>query len=300
MTGTIFDLQRGSFVDGPGVRTTVFLKGCNLRCAWCHNPEGWLKEQQILYYASKCSHCGRCERVCRHTAIHTPSRCVLCGACVDACLNNARELCGRNISTDELMTDLRKDDAFFQISGGGVTFSGGECMLQIDFLAEMLHLCTSEGINTAVDTAGSVPYGMFQRVMDTTNLFLYDVKCVSPGLHWKFTGVDNALILENLRRLSCDHAQIWVRVPIIGGFNDNADELKRIAEFVNKCEVARVDLLPYHKMGLSKYEAVWRKTGPQFMTPDSTLLSQAASWFRNVSMNQGGKNEREKKTQKLC
>ncbi|MDO5311742.1 MAG: glycyl-radical enzyme activating protein, partial [Clostridia bacterium] len=161
MKAMIFDIQRNSFVDGPGIRTTVFLKGCNLRCKWCHNPESHSSLPQMMYYKNKCTGCGKCREVCPYNL----TRCDLCGKCTIYCPHDARRICGREYSVDEVFDEVIKDKIFYETSGGGVTFSGGECMLQIDFLTEILKLCKENGIHTAVDTAGNVPFESFEKVI---------------------------------------------------------------------------------------------------------------------------------------
>lgn len=238
----IFDIQRNSFVDGPGIRTTVFFKGCNLRCKWCHNPESQSSEPEIMFYADKCTGCGRCRSI---TAADTDF----------VCFNDAKQICGREYTADEVFAEIVKDKTFYENSGGGATFSGGECMLQIDFLCEILKKCKENGIHTAVDTAGNVPWQYFEKILPYTGLFLYDVKAISDDLHKQGTGVSNKLILENLLCLSgkCD---IIVRIPVIGGFNDNKAELEKVANFLKKIKCIKKELLPYHSMGEHKYDAL--------------------------------------------
>ncbi len=215
MNGIIFDITRNSFVDGPGVRTTVFFKGCNLKCKWCHNPESQSFDEQTLF----------------------------------------NKPCGRKMTSDEVLREVIKDKMFYDASGGGVTFSGGECMLQIDFLAEILKKCKENGIHTAVDTAGNVKWESFEKIMPYADIFLYDVKLVTDELHREWTGVSNALILENLRRLSDEFkGEIIIRIPVIGGVNDNEAEMRKIAEILKAIRYKEVELLPYHRLGENKYK----------------------------------------------
>ncbi len=250
----IFDIERNSFVDGPGIRTTVFFKGCNLHCAWCHNPESQSPKPQMMFYKNKCTGCGKCKEKCPHNL----EFCDLCGRCTIYCPHDAREICGREYTLDEVLQEILKDKIFYENSGGGVTFSGGECMLQIDFLGEILKKCKENGIHTAVDTAGNVPWEYFEKIIPYTDMFLYDVKAFSKDLHKKGTGVDNELILENLKKLS-QKADIIIRIPVIGGFNDSIDEMKRIAEFLSTIKFRKAELLPYHSMGEHKYDALCMK-----------------------------------------
>ena len=251
MKATIFDIQRNSFVDGPGIRTTVFFKGCNLRCKWCHNPESQSAQKQMMYYKDKCIGCGKCAEVCPNQL----KKCDFCGKCELYCPADARKICGKEYSVDEVFNEIAKDKMFYENSGGGATFSGGECMLQIDFLCEILKKCRENGIHTAVDTAGNVPWEYFEKVLPYTDMFLYDVKAFSEDLHKQGTGVSNKLILENLLRLSgkCD---IIVRIPVIGGFNDDKAELEKTAKFLKQVKCIKKEPLPYHSMGEHKYDAL--------------------------------------------
>lgn len=254
MKAIIFDIQRNSFVDGPGIRTTVFFKGCNLKCRWCHNPESQSPKRQMMVYKNKCIGCGKCAEVCPNKL----KSCDFCGRCEIYCPEDARKICGREYNADEVLSEIKKDRAFYDNSGGGATFSGGECMLQLDFLCEILKKCKENGIHTAVDTAGNVPWESFERILPYTDLFLYDVKAVSGELHRNGTGVSNELILENLKKLSrC--ADIIVRIPVIGGYNDNREEMKKAAEFLHGLGIKKVELLPYHAMGENKYDAMGMK-----------------------------------------
>jgi pyruvate formate lyase activating enzyme len=235
------------------VRTTVFFKGCNLNCKWCHNPEGISKSIQKLFYKDKCISCGKCLNICPNGQ----KECTLCGKCALFCPNDAIEICGKEYTVNELFGIISADKHFYISSNGGVTFSGGECTLQIDFLAEILKLCKENNINTAVDTAGNVPYEYFEKIIPYTDTFLYDVKCITDSLHKEFTGVSNAQILSSLQKLSANFkGKIVVRVPLIGGFNDTDDEILKIKEFLKPLNVEKIEALPYHKMGLHKYEAL--------------------------------------------
>lgn len=253
MKATIFDIERNSFVDGPGIRTAVFFKGCNLRCKWCHNPESQSAKKQMMFYKSKCTGCGKCKEVCPNKL----EKCDFCGKCELFCLQDARKVCGKDYTVDEVFSEVIKDKSFYENSGGGVTFSGGECMLQIDFLLEILKKCKENGIHTAVDTAGNVPWSSFEKIMPYTDLFLYDVKCLSQQLHIEGTGVSNKLLLENLKKLSaCFDGDIIIRVPVICGFNADEAEIRSIGEFLKTLKVKKTELLPYHKMGEHKYDAL--------------------------------------------
>ena len=251
--GIIFDIERNSFVDGPGIRTTVFFKGCNLRCKWCHNPESQSAEKQMMFYKDKCTGCGKCAEVCPNHL----EKCDFCGRCELFCPSDARKVCGKEYTVDEVFSEVVKDKAFYDNSGGGVTFSGGECMLQLDFLCDILKKCRENGIHTAVDTAGNVPWQSFLKIMPYTDLFLYDVKCFSEQLHIEGTGVSNKLLLENLKKLSdCFDGDIIIRTPVMVGFNADEEEMHRISDFLKTVKVKKTELLPYHKMGEHKYDAL--------------------------------------------
>lgn len=273
--GRLFDVQRFSVTDGPGIRTTVFFKGCNLRCAWCHNPESQSPKSQMLVYKNKCTGCGKCQEKCPN-ALET---CELCGKCTPYCPNDAREICGKEYTADEIMHEILKDKAFYDNSEGGVTFSGGECMLQIEFLLEMLKECKKKGLRTAIDTAGNLPYDFFERVIPYTDLFLYDVKCYDRDTHEKYTGSSNERILNNLEKLLRERVPVWIRIPIISGVNDSTDEMEKIKAFIKNCGTPeKVELLPYHAMGEHKYVALGMKT-QRFAVPNEEKMIELKKIF---------------------
>ena len=263
-----FDIQRNSFVDGPGIRPTVFFKGCNLRCAWCHNPESQSAKPQMRFYKDKCTGCGKCKSVCPYHL----EQCELCGKCTLYCPVDARKVCGKEHTVDEVLKEVLKDKAFYETSGGGVTFSGGECMLQIDFLAEILKKCKENGIHTAVDTAGHIPFESFEKILPYTDLFLYDIKIFDSQKHKQYVGVGNELILENLKKLFERKAKLWIRIPIIPDVNDSIEEIQKIKDFLKTNGTPeKIELLPYHAMGENKYRAIGKE--PQiFKTPDAENL----------------------------
>lgn len=251
----IFSIQRASFVDGPGIRTCIFFKGCNLHCIWCHNPESRQQQAQLLYYANRCLDCGRCKAVCPYQVVREdytvdPTHCKACGLCVKICPGGAREICGKWMREDEVFSEILADKEYYG-GEGGATFSGGECLLQLPFLHDILRRCREKGIHTAIDTAGNVPFISLEQVQEDTDLFLYDIKAVTPELHRHLTGVDNARILENYRRLyaKCAH-KLWVRIPVIP--ECNMEDMEQIVRFLAHFPPKMVELLPYHAMGVSK------------------------------------------------
>ena len=268
--GILFDIVHSSFVDGPGIRTTVFFKGCNLKCLWCHNPESQSRDKQMMFYQNKCIGCGACKKVCPNQQ----KSCDLCGNCVRECPTSAKKVCGMLRSVEEVMHEILKDEMFYQVSGGGVTFSGGECMLQLDFLKSLLIKCREAGIHTAVDTAGDVPWERFEEILPYTDVFLYDVKCITEELHMEGTKVSNRRILENLQKLSERFSgDIHIRIPVIPGFNTDMDEVQKIAAFVKKINCAKTELLPYHKLGENKYAAVG-KQAKSFSVPSEDVMEK--------------------------
>ena len=274
-TANLFDIQRNSFVDGPGIRTTVFFKGCNLHCTWCHNPESQSAKPEMMFYKNKCGNCGKCKEKCPNSL----ESCELCGKCTFYCPNDAREICGKEYTVDEVLREIRKDKTFYKTSGGGVTFSGGECLLQIDFLEAILKECKRNGIHTAVDTAGHVPFVCFERILPYTDLFLYDIKCYDSEKHKKYTGTSNELILSNLKRLLQSGKAIWIRIPIIPDVTDNEEELLTIKAFLSSYGCPeKVELLPYHDMGEHKYAALGRMA-QTFSVPSEEKMIQLKKIF---------------------
>lgn len=278
MKARIFDIQRGSFVDGPGIRTTIFFQGCNLRCIWCHNPESWEARTQLMYFENRCTHCGFCASFCEVGAVSPTgaidrNRCVACGKCALACPNDARSLCGREAPIDELIALCLKDREYYVSSGGGVTISGGECMLQPHALVALLTVLKQENVNTAVDTAGNVPWSTFEQILPLTDYFLYDVKCLSSELHCSLTGVGNERILENYERLiAICPGKVIVRVPVIPGANDVQTEMEYVAQYLRAHAPSKVEFLPYHRLGEGKSAAIGRKVFTADV-PDKTRIA---------------------------
>lgn len=267
----ITDIQKFSIHDGKGTRTTVFFKGCPLRCKWCHNPETQNYKRQLYFYKDRCRGCNSCQEVCKHQAAFFTQKCVACGECVTACNYSARKICGRDIGIDELVSEIMKDEPFYEASGGGVTLSGGEVLsTDMDYLLKLMQELYKNGISVNIDTCGYVPFDRIEKVIPYTDTFLYDIKLTDSEEHIRYTGTDNKLIIENLIKLSKLNANIWIRLPIIGGVNDNEGHVNSVAELLkgNEISYSRISLLPYHNTGSSKYELIgYKYPGNDFYTP---------------------------------
>ncbi|MCR4653620.1 MAG: glycyl-radical enzyme activating protein [Eubacterium sp.] len=272
----ITDIQKFSIHDGKGTRTTVFFKGCPLRCAWCHNPETQSYGQQLYFYEERCRGCNSCRNVCRYQAAFVSQRCVACGACVPACNYSARKMCGRDPGVDELVAEIMKDEPFYEASGGGVTLSGGEVLsTDMDYLQKLMQALYRNGISVNIDTCGYVSFERIEKVIPYTDTFLYDIKLTDPEEHLRYTGVDNRLIIDNLIRLSRSKADIWIRLPIIGGVNDHEGHVKAVAELLKENDISysRISLLPYHNTGSSKYGRIGSEyPGKNFYTPEAAQM----------------------------
>lgn len=288
--GRIFQIKRFAVHDGPGVRTTVFFKGCPLRCRWCHNPEGLKSAPQLAYYPAKCLSCGEC-LICpngAHTVgenghIFNREKCRACGVCEKVCLGSALFFYGREVGVSDLLPELLADRAFYENSNGGVTLSGGECLCQPDFCAELLKTLKEQGIRTAVDTCGAVPRAAFDAVLPYTDLFLYDVKAADEETHRRATGQSNRRILENLAYLDERGAAIEIRVPFVPEYNDG--EIGKIAALLKPLRhLTGVRVLPYHNLAGSKYEALGMRNDLPHTLPTAEQIAAAEQTFANAGL----------------
>ena len=265
--GLVFSIQRYSTEDGPGIRTTVFMKGCPLKCLWCHNPEGQEFSPQIAFNDSRCIGCKECVDACPQGAINFTAdgsrtdrvKCQNCGKCAEVCPTGARELIGKYMTAEEVFSEVERDTLFYRNSGGGVTVGGGEPTMQPGFLVEFLRKCQEQGIHTALDTSGYVEWKEMEEILKYVDLVLYDIKQIDLAKHAEYTGVSNDLILENARRISSKGIPMIIRVPVIPGYTDGEDSIRGIMEFACVLEsVVKVDLLPFHRLGEPKYRKLDR------------------------------------------
>ena len=290
----ITNIQKFSIHDGDGIRTTVFFKGCPLKCEWCHNPETQKFEKEMQVDREKCTGCGACAAVCPNGAIHMEEgrpildaeACVFCGKCTRFCPAGAREVIGQEYTVKELVKELMKDQMFYEESGGGVTLSGGEVMsMDMDYLLAVAKELKRQDVTLTIDTCGFVPYEKFQELLPYVNTFLYDVKVMDPELHKKYMGTDNALILENLVRLAKDGARIYIRIPTVKEVNGNEENMKETIAFLQEHDIhpAQINLLPYHDTGSGKYRKLdMEYKGTDLHAPDKEEMEALAALFINA------------------
>jgi len=286
-SGIVFDIKKFSIHDGPGIRTTVFLKGCPLHCPWCHNPESQDPRPEMMLRDQRCIRCGACLEECPQGAIAwngqgvvvtDRARCVRCGVCAETCVAEARQTIGREMSVAQVMAEIERDLSFYDESGGGVTFSGGEPLLQRDFLLALLQRCRAQEIHTVVDTSGFAAWETLDRVRAYTDLFLYDLKLLDEAQHRQFTGVSNRLILDNLQALAERGHTIFLRVAIIPGLNDSEAHLRQIGELAAGLPAVReISILPYHQTAVDKYHRLYKAYSiPDIRPPSEERLASLA------------------------
>ena len=295
LRGIVFDIQRYSIHDGPGIRTTVFLKGCPLHCPWCHNPESQAAEPELMLLSGRCISCGACATACESGAAYAVGdavltdreRCTCCGACVEICPTQAREMVGQDMSVGEVMAQIERDTVFYDQSGGGVTFSGGEPLAQPEFLLELLEACRQREIHTALDTCGQAPWEVLDTVRHYVDLFLYDVKATDDETHRRLTGQSNAEIMQNLRNLSRAGHRIVLRVPIVPTVSDDVRHVRQIGALAASLpHLEGIDLLPYHHTGSDKYERVNRLYSlPDLRPPGEDRMSQLQGILSSFGLN---------------
>lgn len=293
MTGQIYNIQRYSIHDGPGIRTTVFLKGCPLACKWCHNPESQTKKSVLMYNEKKCIGCFDCVSKCPNEALTISNgklaiernRCLNCGTCAMVCPAEAIDLLGKQMTIDEVMEVVRRDTSFYKSSKGGVTISGGEPFQQSSFTLELVKALKYEGFHVTLDTSGYVEFERLRHFIGHVDLFLYDVKHIDPRKHRAYTGVDNKLILRNLKKLSRHGCRIWARVPLIPFFNNNENDLHEIAYTISDLKVEKVCILPYHGIASGKYTQLNKKyelTGMK--SPSDSDVDRAKKIIENYGL----------------
>lgn len=266
MKANIFNIQKFCVHDGPGIRTTVFFKGCPLKCTWCHNPESQNYHKEILYTKSKCTLCGNCVRVCKNNAINLTNniletnidKCFFNGDCCISCLNDAREIAGKEYSVSEVIKEVVKDKVFYKNSNGGVTLSGGEPLIYKNFVVELLKKLKDENIHTAIDTCGEVDFKTLENVSKYTDIFLYDIKIMDDDKHKYYTGVSNKTIINNLIELNKIHNNINLRLPLIEGINTDKSQITGVLKLLKYTNIKKINLLPYHNIAMHKYEQLSR------------------------------------------
>lgn len=297
MAPLVTNIQRFSIHDGEGIRTVVFFKGCPLCCAWCHNPETQRYQRQLLTDPEKCAGCAACVRVCPQSAVHLEGGkettdhmlCSGCGTCTEYCILNLREVAGKEYKVKDLVKELKKDEIFYEESGGGATLSGGEVMcMDMDYIEELAKELARQGITVTIDTCGYASYENFSRLLPYVTTFLYDIKIMDSDVHKKYTGVYNTLILDNLKKLSDDperKAKIYIRIPVVKGVNADDNNMEAAIKWLKAqhIEVSQVNLLPYHNTGSGKYGRLGTMyQGGKFETPDKEEMGHFLEMFRQA------------------
>ena len=292
-SAVVFNIQKYSVHDGPGIRTTVFFKGCPLKCAWCHNPESHSIEHQLMLNSDKCVGCGKCENRCPHDAIKIvdgvskldKSKCQICKKCSLICPKQGIEYVGQTMEVKEMVKEILKDQMFYDESGGGVTFSGGEPMMQPDVVGEVAKRCQDFGVHTAMETSGFATWESFEKVLPHIDLFLIDIKAIQDDIHKEYVGASNQIILENIRKLSALGKKMWIRMPIICGINDGEENITATISFLKEIHFEHVNLLPYHSIGKGKYTKLGKEyTLPEIKEPSDTHMKELAQQFTNNGM----------------
>lgn len=290
----VTSIQKYSIHDGDGIRTTVFFKGCPLNCVWCHNPETQNYDRQVMYDKERCSGCQSCMRACPNQAIHEvqgkmetdTKKCDRCGTCIDYCMLNLREIAGEEYSTDDLLEQVKKDEMFYEESGGGVTLSGGEVMtMNMDYMEELVKKFHKAGISVTIDTCGYAPYENFARILPYVDTFLYDIKTMDSRLHKEYIGVDNGLILENLEKLNEAGARIYIRIPTIKEVNGSEESMQKMIDYLveRRIDAAQVNLLPYHNTGAGKYDKLGEDYGgTKLHAPEKEEMEQFVRLFQKA------------------
>jgi len=286
VTGLVFDVKHFAVHDGPGIRTTVFLKGCPLRCKWCHSPESQSPRVEIAFHPDLCIGCGACVEVCPTGAQTMGSEkirrelCRRCGRCAEACYAGALVKIGDYVSVEDVLREVEKDDLLYETSGGGVTLSGGEPAAQPRFASALLRALRGRGYHTALDTCGHAEWETLRGLLDDVDLVLYDLKHMDPAVHEELTGVSNTLILSNLRKIARRGSPtLVVRVPVIPGYNDSADNIDTMGRFLGDLNIEAVKLLPYHRLGVPKYAALGREYPLPHLQPPSV---ETLEWIRGA------------------
>jgi len=280
--GNVFDIQRFSLHDGPGIRTTVFLKGCPLSCIWCQNPESISKEPELMFFEKRCTGCGECVRICPNKVHRFVNNkrfikrqfCKQCGKCISKCYSEALVMCGRSMSVSGIFEEIEKDRLFYKNSGGGVTLSGGEPLLQAEFSLKLLEECKERNINTVVETSGYARWEILEKALEYLDLVLYDIKQIDPVKHKTFTGVSNELILGNLEKLVGTGVPVNIRLPLIPSYNDQVSDLEKTVNFLKRLGTKKIEMMPYNEFGESKWNCLGKEYKLNGVKPQSNLAIQ--------------------------